>query len=232
LVMPRDGKTKRPCLDIGVMLPAADNPLQPVEQAQLDSLAAIIEACREHLRPKFGKARRGFYRDRDQVDTMEWDELLVFAAFDVIKLCKACGAKPAELVELACKRWPLTNNRALAWASFFFRYAEHFNSAEIATVAIELRNAVVAREKAARVARATAAANLRHAKPDGSRDTRNTVLTEWASGKYADRNKCAEAVAKRGHMSIRTARDHSKGAPDPANWNARTSRSRSSRSST
>ena len=216
--------------DIGALPPSpAPNVPLPAEQAQLDMLAAATDACRERLRPEFGRRQAGFHHDRDYVDTMEWDELLLFAAFDVIKQCKGSGIPPADLVNLASKHWPLSSNRALGWISFFFRYAEDaYSTANM----IALRDAVKAREKAARVATAKAAAEARHSKTDGSRDMRATALNEWESGSYPTKGQCAETLAKKGFMSFRVARDHLKGAPDPANWPARTKRSRSSRSST
>lgn len=193
-------------------------------------LAAAIDACREHLRPQFGKMQRGFPPDRDYVDTMEWDELLLFVAFDVIKQCKGSGIPPADLVDLASKHWPLSSKRALGWISFFFRYAEDaYSTANM----IALRDAVKAREKAVRKAIGKVAAEARHSKTDGSRDMRATALKEWETGLYETKGQCAETLAEKRFMSLRVARDYLKGAPDPANgWPARTKRSRSLRSST
>lgn len=66
------------------------------------------------------------------------------------------------------------------------------------------------------------AADTQHSKPGGSRELRNKITMVWASGKYADRDKCADQEFEGlGFGSFKTARNALKGTPDPAPWPAK-----------
>lgn len=58
-------------------------------------------------------------------------------------------------------------------------------------------------------------ADTRHSRPDGSRDMRAKVLEAWASGKYPNKDKCAEKEAERLKISFSTARKALRNAPEP-----------------
>lgn len=59
------------------------------------------------------------------------------------------------------------------------------------------------------------AANERHAKPGGSRDKANRIREIWASGKYSNRDLCAEEECARLKMSFSTARKALRNTPNP-----------------
>ena len=65
------------------------------------------------------------------------------------------------------------------------------------------------------------AANAMHSKPGGHRDKRETIRQLWASGKYADRDTCAEQECGAINMSFSTARKALHNTPDPDPWHAK-----------
>jgi hypothetical protein len=66
-----------------------------------------------------------------------------------------------------------------------------------------------------RMWRARENANLRHAKPGGSRDKREMIRAIWASGKYKTRDDCAEKGGKKLGMKFSTARKALRKTPTP-----------------
>ena len=52
-------------------------------------------------------------------------------------------------------------------------------------------------------------------------ETRLRMLALWASGKYENKNDCADANFHSLGMAYDTARKHLRGAPDPAPWPAK-----------
>jgi hypothetical protein len=62
---------------------------------------------------------------------------------------------------------------------------------------------------------ARAAANARHDKPGGSRDKKRQIRELWASGKYANRNLCAEEEHEAIGMSYAIARKALVNTPNP-----------------
>ncbi|RFC31210.1 MAG: hypothetical protein DID91_2727704359 [Candidatus Nitrotoga sp. MKT] len=66
------------------------------------------------------------------------------------------------------------------------------------------------------------AADMRHSKPGGSRDKQTKIRLLWASGKYTNRDICAEQEgAHLGFGSFKTARNALKGTDDPNPWPAK-----------
>lgn len=66
------------------------------------------------------------------------------------------------------------------------------------------------------------AADMRHSKPGGSRDKQTKIRLSWASGKYTNRDICAEQEgAHFGFGSFKTARNALKGTDDPNPWPAK-----------
>lgn len=66
------------------------------------------------------------------------------------------------------------------------------------------------------------AADMRHSKPGGSRDKRAKICSVWASGKYTNRDICAEQEGEHlGFGSFKTARNALKGTDDPNPWPAK-----------
>lgn len=63
--------------------------------------------------------------------------------------------------------------------------------------------------------KAKAAADARHARPDGSRDKHDRIRAIWASGKYTSRDRCAEEECAALNISYSTARKALKNTPDP-----------------
>ena len=66
-----------------------------------------------------------------------------------------------------------------------------------------------------RMRTARAAANALHDKPGGSRDKQTELRNIWASGKYSDRNACAEQECGALRMAFSTARKALANTPDP-----------------
>jgi hypothetical protein len=66
-----------------------------------------------------------------------------------------------------------------------------------------------------RMRTARAAANALHDKPGGSRDKQTELRKIWASGKYSDRNACAEQECGALGMAFSTARKALANTPDP-----------------
>jgi hypothetical protein len=62
---------------------------------------------------------------------------------------------------------------------------------------------------------AQAAANAMHDRPGGSRDKQRQIREVWASGKYSDRDTCAEQECAALGMPYSTARKALRGTPDP-----------------
>ncbi len=63
---------------------------------------------------------------------------------------------------------------------------------------------------------ATNAANARHSKEGGSRDLKKKIRAIWATGKYSDRNRCAdEEWVDLGFKSPKTARNALLNTPTP-----------------
>lgn len=60
------------------------------------------------------------------------------------------------------------------------------------------------------------AANVRHSKPGGSREKRRVIQDIWKTGKYTNRDICAEQECAALGMSFSTARKALRGTPDPA----------------
>jgi hypothetical protein len=61
------------------------------------------------------------------------------------------------------------------------------------------------------------AAEARHSQPGGSRDKREQVREEWASGQYNSRDDCAEKVHEKIGLSFSVARDALKNEPNHSN---------------
>lgn len=59
-------------------------------------------------------------------------------------------------------------------------------------------------------------ANARHAKPGGSRDKQDQIRAIWATGKYTNRDRCAEEECGALDMSFSAARKALRNTPDPA----------------
>ncbi|MGQ0618300.1 MAG: hypothetical protein ACT4QA_00040 [Panacagrimonas sp.] len=62
---------------------------------------------------------------------------------------------------------------------------------------------------------ARSAANARHDKPGGARDKKEQVREIWASGKYSDRDLCAEQECAALDMSFSAARKALRNTPEP-----------------
>jgi len=62
---------------------------------------------------------------------------------------------------------------------------------------------------------ARTAANAMHSKSGGSRDKQTEIRKIWASGKYSDRNACAEQECAALDMAFSTARKALVNTPDP-----------------
>jgi hypothetical protein len=58
-------------------------------------------------------------------------------------------------------------------------------------------------------------ADILHSRPHGSREKRGEVLEAWASGRYPNKDKCAEKEALRLKISFSTARKALRNAPQP-----------------
>lgn len=65
-------------------------------------------------------------------------------------------------------------------------------------------------------ARAVRAADARHNQPGGAREKQRLVKEAWASGKYSNRDKCAEAECGALGMSFSAARKALRNTPDPS----------------
>ena len=63
--------------------------------------------------------------------------------------------------------------------------------------------------------RGKAAADARHSRPGGSREKRNAIQAEWASGNYASRDRCAEENCAALGIAFSTARNALKNQPAP-----------------
>ena len=63
---------------------------------------------------------------------------------------------------------------------------------------------------------AQTAADALHSKPGGSREKKAEIRSIWASGKYSDRNACAEQECEALGMAFSTARKALTNTPDPA----------------
>jgi hypothetical protein len=68
----------------------------------------------------------------------------------------------------------------------------------------------------ARRATAIKAAEARHSKPDGTREKRAQMQAIWATGKYSNRDLCAEQECEALGISFSTARKALRGAPEPS----------------
>lgn len=72
----------------------------------------------------------------------------------------------------------------------------------------------VSKTKASKIAKA--AAKARHSKPGSSLDKQAAIRAIWATGKYANRDLCAEQECAALGMAFGTARRALRGTPDPA----------------
>jgi len=75
------------------------------------------------------------------------------------------------------------------------------------------RETEIAREHAAS-AKAAAAADARHGAPGGSRAKQEAIRQAWASGKYTNRDRCAEEECGALGMSFSAARKALRNTPD------------------
>lgn len=62
---------------------------------------------------------------------------------------------------------------------------------------------------------AKAAADARHSKPGGAREKQANIRELWATGKYSNRDRCAEEEYLALGMSFSTARKALRGTPSP-----------------
>lgn len=95
---------------------------------------------------------------------------------------------------------------ALAWQAI--GYAEKLRSGQQPTPD---EIAAAARTKTAR-----AAANALHDKPGGTRDKQRAIRAAWASGKFSDRDRCAEEECAALGMSLSAARRALRNTADPS----------------
>lgn len=66
-------------------------------------------------------------------------------------------------------------------------------------------------------------ADTLHSRPDGSREKRAKVLEAWATGRYPNKDICAEKEAERLEISFSTARKALRNAPAPLPTSVRSS---------
>jgi hypothetical protein len=71
------------------------------------------------------------------------------------------------------------------------------------------------RDKYIRSASARHAVNARHSKPGRARDKQSLIREAWASGKYSNRDLCAEQECAALDMAFSTARKALRGTPKP-----------------
>lgn len=60
------------------------------------------------------------------------------------------------------------------------------------------------------------AANVNHSKPGGSREKQQRIRDIWATGKYTNRDRCAEEECGGLNMSLSSARKALRNTPDPS----------------
>lgn len=98
-----------------------------------------------------------------------------------------------------------------------------FELKEIKAIELEdFQNAVEGQNEASRIGspewrsqNAQNAANSRHNKPGGSREKQRQMRLIWASGKYTNRDRCAEEECDALGISFSTARKALRKTPDP-----------------
>ena len=80
---------------------------------------------------------------------------------------------------------------------------------------VEIENEVERRVSQKATKAATHAANMKHSQIGGSRDKQNKIRQIWASGKYTNRDRCAEEECAGLNMSFSTARKALRNTPVP-----------------
>lgn len=201
----------------------ADLPLQV--RSILETVASVIEVERERLRPILGKGSyhaRGLYlRNQDKVDSMDWEDLLLQP--ETIDRCSVeTGSKPVEIVWLVLTHCRPENTSAFFWMHSFHSLAinDEKKSWRIALQAVQMTkkqlDQTAVEKKTAQVKKMARIKNAPH------RERSDAIKAAWASGKYSDRNRCADEEWEHlGFVKRDTARQHLKGTPDPDPWPAK-----------
>lgn len=202
----------------------ADSP--PHACRMLEVVASIIESERERLRPILGKGEYHagglFRRNRDMVDSMDWEDLLLRP--DTINRCLVeAGVKPPEIIEIVLTHCQPQNTSAFTWMHAFYKLSD--NVGENVALPIALKVALMvkrhsdqlsAEEKKEHVKQMARIKNAEH------RERADAIKKAWASGKYRNREICADEEWEYLKFNSRgTARDHLKGTPNPDPWPAK-----------
>jgi hypothetical protein len=92
----------------------------------------------------------------------------------------------------------------------FLRGRQEVMAEMIAEQRADIESKSMARQKSARVA-----ADALHSAPGGSRSKRDEIRKAWATGKYTNRDRCAEEEGPSLGMSFSAARKALRNTPDP-----------------
>lgn len=192
----------------------------------LETVASVIEVERERLRPILGKgqyhARGLFRRNRDKVDSMDWEDLLLRP--DTIERCAAdAGISEPEVIKVVLSHCRPQNLSAFYWMSAFYRRAEKVEEGVLWPLALHVARAarthteqVAAKKTVKNASEGGKSKNAEHAQ------RAEAIKSAWASGIYPTRKRCAEEEWE--HLEFNTeetARRHLQGTPDPDPWPAK-----------
>lgn len=192
----------------------------------LEIVASGIEVERERLRPILGKgqyhARGLLRRNRDKVDSMNWEDLLLRP--ETIQRCAAdAGITEPEVIKIVLRHCRPQNLSAFYWMNAFYGKPDKVEQKVPWPLVVQIARAAkthteqVATKKAAKNASdGGKAKNAPHA------DRADAIKMAWASGMYATRNLCAEKEWRSlGFKTEETARRRLTGTDDPNPWPAK-----------
>jgi hypothetical protein len=200
-----------------------DLPLQV--RSILETVASAIEFERERLRPILGKGEyhaRGLPRlNRDMVDSMDWEDLLLQP--EAVNRCSVeTGSKPVEIIRLVLTHCRPENTNAFFWMHCFHTLAV---DAEEKKWRVALQTAQMTKKQLDQTAtekKTAQAKKMARTKNAVHGERSDAIRAAWASGIYATRDLCAEEEWEHlGFGTYGTARRHLQGTPDPDPWPAK-----------
>ena len=116
-------------------------------------------------------------------------------------------------------KWALENYAPVELAEMYARMA--LSAGEYANTVMEMRKlralkmTIDSKKKIIISMKAKFAAETRHSKPGGNRSKTDKIRQAWASGKYDNRDLCAEQECAGLEMAFGTARRALRNTPDP-----------------
>jgi hypothetical protein len=168
-----------------------------------------LEAFKTEVEAEIAAVRADSHSQDSLVAELAVTRLLLRYSEELLGLAKAARAMLEEYVEIAKS---ITVDLSAARQEADTAQKLHAKLMQCLPKVFEAGQETIKREASNR---AQAAANALHGRPGSSRDKQEQIRAAWASGKYANRDMCAEQECAALNMAFGTARKALRNTPEP-----------------